>query len=133
MALFSNMNKAPLFTNFDASVIANKDKDDRYISCENLYKKNGPDKVYTFHAAYINKADGEHEGSRFAEETAVVALDDIYVNVPQHQLQDVKDILASTEMINAINRNRAGFKVVTYTMRNYPGETFYKIHWLDLK
>ena len=134
MALFSKLNKEQLFTNFDASIIANKPKEERYITCADLYKSSRKkDTVHVIHAAFINAADGEHEGSKFADETAVVALDDVYLNVPQHQLEEVKILRNDPEMVAAVNACKAGVKIKPYTMDKYPGETFYKIEWVDIK
>lgn len=132
---FSSLNKEPLFT-FDPSVINDlhpqteaqrKIHDDRYTNLEELYKKNGPDKVYQIKALYINTK------SEFAEEAPVLALADVYVNIPAHQLSAIKEMINDKNAVRAINMGFAGFTIRTYEKdRKGKTQTYYSALWTEV-
>lgn len=119
MGLFSSLNKTKKF-DFTA------DKDFPYISLSDLLQANDGDidHVYVIRAIYINSR------SKYGEQP-LIAIDDAYVNIPKHTLKDVNKILDSEEMIAAINKGLAGFKIRPYEDRN--GASRYSIDWIDLK
>jgi len=119
MGLFSQLNKTKKFT-FTA------DKDFPYVSLKDLLQAENGDleKIYTVRALYINNR------SKYGEQP-LIAIDDAYVNIPKHLIADVKKILDSDEMIDAINAGKCGFKVRPYEDRNGAGR--YSIDWIDLK
>ena len=127
---FNSLNKERLFT-FDASVIQklHPDKDDRYVNLEELYKKNGPDKEYQIRGCYINTKSAIEE----VKEAPVVALSDIYVNIPQHQLFAIKAMIGDKNAVKAINNGEAGFTIRPYVKtRGKKQETFYEARWIDV-
>lgn len=127
---FNQFNKERQFT-FDVSVInkAHPVVEDRYISLEQLYKQDkDPDKVYQFHGCYINTK------SEFAPEAPVIALDTIYVNLPQFQLADIKSMMADKNAVRAINGGYAGFQIRTYTKEvegKKKPQVYYSAKWCD--
>ena len=114
---FGKFNKKQLFTNLPEGV-------DEYISLEELYKENGPEAKYCIRAFYINTR------SDFAPETPVVLTNDYYVNIPLHQLSEVKDIMTDNFAVKAINNKEAGFTIESYYKEKY-GKTCYKAVWCN--
>lgn len=131
---FNQFNKERQFT-FDVQAINNAHPDvaDRYTNLESLYKENGADKVYQFHGCYINTK------SEFAEEAPVIALDTIYVNLPQHQLKEIKSMMADPNAVKAINAGYAGFTIRPYTHETEGKKgkkkvnTYYSAVWCDFE
>ena len=97
-----------------------------YYSLEQLWEANEADTVYRVCGVYINTK------SEFADESPLVATDYCYVNIPQHQLGEIKCILADKQAIRAIKDGTAGFKIVPYNKkRDGKIRTFYKAEWVD--
>lgn len=119
MGLFSSLNKTKKF-DFTA------DKDFPYISLKDLLQANDGDleHIYVIRALYINSR------SKYGEQP-LIAIDDAYVNIPKHMLETVKGILANDEMIDAINKGLAGFKIRPYEDKS--GIDRLSIDWIDLK
>ena len=123
---FSNFNKERLF-NFDTSKITGK-----YTSLEDLFKTYGADKEYQLKAVYISKF------SQFADEAPIAALADTYVNLPSHQLADIKSMMNDANAVRAINTGYAGFTIRSYektiTLKNgkQKTETYYSAEWCDV-
>lgn len=123
---FSNFNKERLF-DFDTSNITGK-----YTDLEGLFKLYGPDKEYQLKAVYISKF------SQFAPEAPIAALADTYVNLPSHQLADIKSMMNDANAIRAINTGYAGFTIRPYekkmTLKNgkVKTDTFYSAEWIDV-
>lgn len=134
---FNSFNKERLFA-FDASAIdaahpqTPKERakhDDRYTNLEELYKKNGADKIYQIKAVYINNKTN-FENSRGEKKAPVVALADVYVNAPVHQLDAIEDMMNDTNAVRAINDGYAGFYIDTYTDKY--STTRYKMVFCDV-
>lgn len=133
---FASLNKEPLFT-FDASIInelhpqteaQRKKKDARYTNLEELYKKDGEGVKYQIRALYINTK------SEVAEESPVAALSTIYVNIPLHQLEAVKEMRGDKNAVAAINDGYAGFYIRPYKKTiGKKVETFYSAVWCDVE
>lgn len=100
---FERFNKERLF-DFDTQAISGE-----YTNLEGLYKRDGEGAVYQVKGVYISTK------SEFADESPIVALADTYVNFPQHQLKDIKDMLDDSNAIKAINDGYAGFVIRKYT------------------
>ncbi len=115
---FNSLNKERAFT-FDTSKITGK-----YTNLEALYKANGADKVYQVKGVYISTF------SKFDPEAPIVATSKTYINLPPHQLRDVKAILENPDAIKAINSGRCGFKIRPYDS-NY-NKTCYNAVWCDV-
>jgi hypothetical protein len=52
------------------------------------------------------------------------------VNLPEHLLEDVQDMISDSEAVEQINAGKAGFKIRTYTDRK--GGTSYSVEWMDI-
>ena len=112
----SEYNREKLF-NIDTSNFEYFDLDDIFDGDET--------KVYPCNGIYISTKGyyGEHP---------VVAMDDKYVNLPQHMMDMVKDILNDKRAVKAINDGTVGFTIYTYEQKRY-GTTCYSIRCVDIK
>ena len=123
---FGNFNKERLF-DFDAQAISGI-----YTNLEGLYERDGEGIKYQLKGIYISTK------SEFNDESPIVALADTYVNMPQHQLQDIKSMLESKQAIKAINDGYAGFIIRKYTknLKNKKGKLVpkdcYSAEWCDV-
>lgn len=117
MANFTQFNKQRLF-DIDTSEFD-------YTNLETLYKKNGEDYEYQVKAVYISTK------SEFDPESPLICIDGYYVNIPQHQLADVKAMLASKQAIRAINEGSAGFVIRKYYQKKYKKDC-YTAEWIDV-
>lgn len=99
-----------------------------YTNLETLAKENGSDNdhVYVINGVYIGTK------SDFDPETPMVAIDGYYVNLPVHQLSEVKSMLDSRQAIQAINNGEAGFIIESYYKAKYK-KTCYKAVWVDVE
>ena len=132
---FSSFNKEKIFS-FDTSIISElhpqteaqrKLHDDRYTNLEELYKENGEDKEYQIRWLGINNK------SEYNEEAPVLALSTIYVNLPQHQLVDIKSMMGDKNALRGINAGYAGFKIRQYTKTiNKKEKVCYSAVWIDV-
>lgn len=116
---FSSFNKERLF-DIDTS-------DFEYLKLKDLYERDGEGEIYPVRGIYIGTK------SEFADESPVLATDTHYVNLPQHQLIDIKEMLNSRQAINCINNGGAGFTIEKYNKKLKSGATkvCYKAHWVD--
>ena len=123
---FSNFNKERLF-NFDTNQITGN-----YTNLEALYKRDGEGVQYQLKGIYISTK------SEFDDESPICAIADTYVNLPQHQLIDIKSMLADKGAIAAINNGYAGFTIRQYekTLKSKNGKatpkTCYSAEWCDV-
>lgn len=98
-----------------------------YFKLRDLYEADGEDVVYVIRGIYLGTK------SEFADESPIVALDDRYVNLPQFQLAEIKEMLASKYAISAINRGEGGFKIQKYIKKLKTGSRVcYKAVWVDV-
>lgn len=91
-----------------------------YVSLKELFTANGKEKVYPVHALFINKK------SLFGDAPVIYSVNHI-VNLPQHTLKMVEDIINSEEMVTAINERKIGFRIYTYTDVNNIER--YSVNW----
>lgn len=99
-----------------------------YIKLKDLYERDGKDNIYVIRGVYIGTK------SEFAEESPLVAIDDFYVNLPQFQLLEIKEMLNSKQAINCINNGGAGFIIEEYEKKLKSGakKKCYKAVWVDV-
>lgn len=118
--LFSKFNKERMFT-YDCSGFD-------YVSLKELWQKN-PDEnhVYTIRGAYINT----RTNSEYHEEAPIVVIDGTYVNIPDHQLEQVRAMIEDQRAIAAINNGEAGFTIKVYEQRRFK-KTCFKAVWCDV-
>lgn len=100
-----------------------------YISLEDLSSitvEDGSTEPQTFivRGIYIN------DKSLF-EPSPVLALDDVYVNLPSHLLKPCKEMIADSRAVKAINEGHLGFRIETYVKEKY-NKTCYTVEWVDL-
>lgn len=93
-----------------------------YVNLEDLFQENGEDAVYQVKGVYIGTK------SQFDDETPLIAIDDCYVNLPQHQLQDIKKMLANKTAIAGINDGELGFVIESYYQKRFK-KTCYAARW----
>lgn len=122
---FSSFNKERLFT-FDCNKIAGN-----YTNLEQMYAEDGDGKEYQIKGIYISTS------SQFDPEAPIVALANTYVNMPQHQLADIKAMLADKNAIAAINAGVAGFTIRQYERTVKVGKKLttkkcYSAEWCDV-
>lgn len=118
------------FASFNRERLFDVDTSDfEYIKLKDLYERDGEDEIYVIRGIYIGTK------SEFADESPLLALDDCYVNLPQFQLLDVKEMLNSKQAINCINNGGAGFRIEKYTKKLKSGskKVCYKAIWLDIE
>lgn len=96
----------------------------KYYSLEDLYKNNGKDRQYKLLGVYINKK------SKFGD-APVAILSDMFVNLPAHELDNIKEMLSNNEAIEVIKAGKLGFIIEPYTSKNF-GTDCYGVRWIDL-
>lgn len=118
------------FASFNRERLFDVDTSDfDYVKLKDLYERDGDDEIYTIRGIYIGTK------SEYADESPLLALDDTYVNLPQHQLLDIKEMLNSKQAINCINAGGAGFRIEKYTKKLKSGQkkVCYKAVWVDIE
>ena len=117
------------FASFNRERLFDVDTSDfDYIKLKDLYERDGQDHIYIVRGVYIGTK------SEFADESPLVAIDDFYVNLPQFQLLDIKEMLNSKQAINTINAGEAGFIIEEYVKKLKSGakKKCYKAVWVDV-
>lgn len=122
MALFTQFNKE--FVHF---TVLDEDQFDRkkYHKLADLYDEENPDKVFNLRGLFI----GTKSELPDVPESPIAATDNFYVNLPVHQLEDVKAIRANKAAVSAMNKGRAGFKIRKYT--SVYNTECYAVEWID--
>ena len=97
-----------------------------FTSLEELYKRDNGMTIFGIDGLYINKksAFGEHP-------VAIVAVEQLLVDLPSHMTEDVKLILQDPEVIEAIKAGKVGFSVETYEQKQFK-KVCYGIKWEDI-
>ncbi len=93
-----------------------------YKKLEELYKEYGKDITYPIRALYIN--NGKYG------ESAVAVTDGFFINLPNHVVADVKEIIADDELVQMINDGIVSISIYEYYSHRYNG-TFYGIKWIE--
>lgn len=113
---FSKFNKEKVF-DIDTS-------DFDYVSLEDLYERDGEGVVYQVRGLYIGTK------SNYDPETPILATNDTYVNLPVHQLDELKAMLKDTGAIKAINDGQCGFTIEKYHQKRF-NKNCYAAVWCD--
>ena len=92
-----------------------------YIGLDEAAEKYGEGNQILVKGVYIN------EKSQFGP-APLVATEEEYINLPQHQLDKVREMLANGEAIKAINRDELAIVIESYYQRRF-GKTCYKAVW----
>ena len=69
---------------------------------------------------------------KFNEKSPVAATNEYYVNLPNHLLDVVEQILADKQAIKAINEGHVGFTIYPYEKNAFPDQHFYSVRWVDI-
>lgn len=93
-----------------------------YKKLEELYQEYGKDVTYPIRALYIN--DGKYG------ESATAVTDGFFINLPNHAVADVKEILASDDLVATINAGLVSISIYEYFSHKYNG-TFYGLKWVE--
>lgn len=122
MGLMSKFNNANAFIAIDTTSF-------NYVSLKDLQKEVGK-KPYTIKGLFINGK------GRFGDE-AVAIGDHILINLPHYVVEDVKQMLQDSVVIDAIKQGRVGIKVHEYTnsfskQKDGSIKKFYSVEWIDL-
>lgn len=113
---FGKFNKERIFT-IDTSGFD-------YKSLGELESEYGEDTPIRLRGVYIGTK------SQFDPEVPIIATDECYVNLPVHQLDEIKAMLKDPAAIRAINNGEAGFTIGTYFQKRFNKEC-YKAVWCD--
>lgn len=105
-------------------------KNFEYFKLEDLYNMDqGIDDPIELKGLFITSGEKSEYGK-----SIVAILDDKLVNLPQHMLDDVQDILQSDDDVADIKAGKVGFYIHTYQSDKKKGKdkTCYSITWTDL-
>lgn len=62
-------------------------------------------------------------------DSPVALIDGAYVNLPSHLTNTVSEMLKDSELVDAVNAGKVGFKVYSYVNNE---KTCYSVNWVDL-
>jgi hypothetical protein len=96
-----------------------------YYNLSDLYENNGADEVYPLFGFYINKKGNYGDAP-------VAYTDEYFVNLPQHMLEVVKNIMTDEEGVQDINEGKVGFKIYEY-MDEKHNKKCYSIRFEDIE
>lgn len=101
-------------------------KNFHFVTLEQLFARDGGKTIFGIDGLYINKKSsfGEHP-------VAIVAVEEMLVDLPAHLTEDVKEMLSDPEAIEAIKNGHGGFSVEMYEQKQYK-KTCYGIRWEDI-
>lgn len=109
MASIGDFNKGSVFeVNFDQL---------GWVTLEDLYNADGDGTVYTLTGLFINQK-GKY-GPR-----PYVSTDKYLIDLPQHRLEDIKQMLEIPEIVQQVTDGKAGFTIRPYISRKYDKECF---------
>lgn len=122
MGLMSKFNNANAFMDIDTTNF-------NYVSLKDLKKEIG-NKPYAINGLFVN-------GKAMFGDEAVAIGDHILINLPHYVVDDVKEMLQDSVVIDAIKQGRVGIKVHEYTnsfskQKDGTIKKFYSVEWIDL-
>lgn len=98
-----------------------------YFKLADLFEMNGEDEVYTLKGVFINKNKTEKQLKEYGA-SPVGILADKLINLPNHMLEEVEEIMKCEEDIDDILAGNAKFKIRSYESH---GKTCYGIDWQE--
>lgn len=98
-------------------------KDLNFVKLSDLYKES-PDKEYVITGLFINKK------SKFGDRP-FLSTPRFLVDLPQGMLNTVRDMINDPAVVEAINEEQAGFKVVKYHSNKYNRDC-YNVEFVEL-
>lgn len=125
MGLMSKFNKGNVFKDVDTTNM-------EYVKLADVYDKNNPDKIFKIQGVYTNPK------SKLGESCVAIG-EKVQYNLPNYEVETVKEMLADDEVIKAIRAGKVGFKIEPYSnswgVNKETGEIekeFYGIDWVDI-
>ena len=96
-----------------------------------LLEENGGDEVYTLRGLWINT------GGMYGD-SPVAVIEDRYVNLPNHMLDTVREMIADDEAVELINAGKIGFKIYSYAKtlkvnKKEVDKICYSINFVDIQ
>ena len=104
-------------------------KDFEYFKLADLYEMNGKDEKYELKGVFINRNKPEKQLKEFGA-SPVGILADKLINLPNHMVSEVEEILKDQEDIESIMNGEAVFKIREYESH---GKTCYGIDWQEVE
>ena len=104
-------------------------KDFEYFKLSDLFEMNGADVTYTLRGVFVNRNKPEKQLKEFGA-SPVGILDDRLINLPNHMLSEIEDILKDEEDIESIMNGEAVFKIRQYESH---AKTCYSIDWQEVE
>ena len=104
-------------------------KDFEYFKLSDLYEINGADATYTLKGVFVNRKKPEKQLKEFGA-SPVGILEDKLINLPNHMLGEIEDILKDEEDIESIMNGEAVFKIRQYESH---AKTCYGIDWQEVE
>lgn len=95
-----------------------------YKNLKELFEKNGADCKYRLLGFYINNK------SKFGA-APVAICEGFFANLPSHELDTVKEMLADPETVQDIKAGTCGFVIEPYKSKNF-GTDCLGVRWCDL-
>ena len=96
-----------------------------YKKLSELYAEE-PDHEHQLQGLYINRK------SQYGDAPVAITTD-FFVNLPEYMLEEVQEILRSSEDVADIKAGKVGFKVETYEKQvGKQTKTCYGIRWIDI-
>ena len=112
------------------SISAEWPKDETsFTSLADLYAKYGPDNIFEIKSIWIRNAK-EGDGS-INKENPIVTIEGIHVNIPQHQLEQIRNMLNDPGVVEYVDNGGAGFTIREYDNQYKPGEKAYAARWCN--
>lgn len=105
-------------------------KEFEYFKLQDLYEMDmGIDEPIKIKGLFINSGTNSEYGA-----SCCAILEDRLVNLPQHMIPEIEEILQSDEDVNDIKAGKVGFYIRTYQSDKKKGKdkTCYSITWTDL-
>ena len=116
MSLLSKYNKGARFT-FDIP------NDYEFTNLEGLVKKYGLNEPHQVHALFINTK------SKYGDAPVAVTSTNL-VNLPQHTLETVNQLMADADVVELANNGCLAFTIYQYNGKNGSG---YSVNWVDVR
>lgn len=102
-------------------------KDFKFHTLKELYETDGGKTIFGVDGLYVNSK------SKYGDHPVIINItDNMLVDLPQHMTEEVKEILKSSEDIEAIKSGKVGFHIETYKDKKF-GRECYGIKWNDVE
>jgi len=95
-----------------------------FVTLGELYEKNGENRQYLLTAIFINNK------SKYGP-SPVFATPEFLVNIPQHMLDTVNEILLDSDAVDSINSAKVGFTIYQYNSDKF-NTVAYGVKFVDL-